>query len=164
MSIYNILKEGLKNEGSEKMWCTTKILSDSIEEFLPEKQKEILYNKVYYGLNGGHFNRETADVAIAKFYYVDDSSGMKMQAPYWAESEVRPLYDQVRAKIPNYNFYDFEVTLNMMKSDNCNKLHKWFPGGGREELLEKLIDEAVNYLDDSDNPYGQEKIWRYLNS
>lgn len=31
-------------------------------------------------------------------------------------------------------------------------------------MVEKLVEEAVNYLDDADNPYGDEKIWRYLNS
>ena len=32
-----------------------------------------------------------------------------------------------------------------------------------EELLSKLVEESINYLDDADNPYGSEKIWRYLN-
>lgn len=27
-----------------------------------------------------------------------------------------------------------------------------------------LVDEAVNYLDDEDNPYGSEKVWKYLNA
>lgn len=163
MSVYSILKEGLRGEGSDKMWCTAKILSDSIEEYVPEKQKEALLNKIYYSMNGGHFDKETADRAVAKFYYVD-LNGTKHQAPYWTESEVRPLYDNVRSKIPNYNFYDFYVTMNMMKSDNCNKLKRWFPDDDAEELLERLVDEAVNYFDDSDNPYGTEKIWKYLNS
>lgn len=79
----------------------------------------------------------------------------------WAE--VKAVYDGIRSKIPAYNQYDFEVTLNMVKSDNCNKLKKWFPGATEEELMSKLVEEAVNYLDDADNPYGTEKIWRYLN-
>ena len=162
MDIYGILKEGLKGEGSDKMWCITKILSDSIEEFVPEKQKEILKTKVYYSTNGGHYDREFADRAIAKFYYVD-TTGVKLQAPYWTESEVKTIYETVKSKIPAYNFYDFEVTLNMVKSDNCNKLKRWFPQATDKELLDKLIEEAVNYLDDSDNPYGNEKIWKYLN-
>ena len=163
MTVYSILKEGLRGEGSEKMWCTTKILSDSIEEYVPEKQKEALLNKIYYSMNGGHFDKESAERAISKFYYVD-LEGVKQQAPYWTESEVKPLYDRVRSKIPSYNFYDFEVTLNMVKSDNCNKLRRWFHDDDQEELMDKLVEEAVNYLDDSDNPYGNEKIWKYLNS
>ena len=163
MDIYGILKEGLRGEGSDKMWCITKILSDSIEEFVPEKQKEILKTKVYYSTNGGHYDREFADRAIAKFYYVD-TTGVKHQAPYWTEPEAKTIYETVKSKIPAYNFYDFEVTLNMMKSDNCNKLKRWFPQATDKELLDKLIEEAVNYLSDDDNPYGNEKIWKYLNS
>ena len=163
MGVYSILKEGLRGEGSDKMWCITKILSDSIEEFVPEKQKEILKTKVYYSTNGGHYDREFADRAIAKFYYVD-TAGVKHQAPYWTEPEVKTIYETVKSKIPAYNFYDFEVTLNMVKSDNCNKLKRWFPQATDKELLDKLIEEAVNYLSDDDNPYGNEKIWKYLNS
>ena len=163
MDIYSILKEGLRGEGSDKMWCTTKILSDAIEEYVPEKQKEAIKTKVYYSTNGGHFNRDFADSAIARFYYVD-ASGVKKQAPYWTESEVKEIYETVKTKIPAYNFYDFEVTLNMVKSDNCNKLKKWFPQATDKELLDKLVEEALNYLIDEDNPFGTEKIWKYLNS
>ena len=163
MDVYSILKEGLREEGSDKMWCITKILSDSIEEYVPEKQRDVLKTKVYYSTNGGHFNRGFADSAISKFYYVDENK-VKHQAPYWIEPEVKAIYDTVKSKIPAYNFYDFEVTLNMVKSDNCNKLKKWFPEATDKEMLDKLVEEAVNYLDDPDNPYGTEKIWKYLNS
>lgn len=163
MDIYSILKEGLRGEGSDRMWCITRILSDSVEEYIPEKQKDALYNRVYYSVNGGHFDKVFADRVMPKMYYLDESQ-VKHEAPYWAESEVKPLYDVVKSKIPSYNFYDFEVTLNMMKSDNCLKLKKWFPEATEQQLLEKLVEEAVNYLSDEDNPYGSEKIWKYLNS
>ena len=162
MDIYSILKEGLKGEGSDKMWCTTKILSDAIEQYVPSKQKEVIKSKVYYSTFGGHFNRDFADAAISKFYYVD-LNGVKHQAPYWTEDDVMEIYEGIKRKIPVYNFYDFEVTLNMVKSDNCNKLRSWFPDAADDELLEKLTEEAVNYLDDEDNPYGTEKVWKYLN-
>lgn len=163
MDIYGILKEGLNGEGSDKMWCTTRILSDAVEEFVPEKQKDLLKKRVYYSSFGGHFNRDFANESIAKFYYTDPS-GVKYVAPYWTEQELRGIYDAVKSEIPAYNFYDFEVTINMVKSDNCNKLKKWFPRASDGELLEKLVEEAINYLKDDDNPYGDEKIWKYLNS
>ena len=163
MDIYSILKEGLRGEGSDKMWCITKILSDSIEEYVPEKQKEALLNRVYYSVNGGHFDKDSADRALTKLYYVDES-GSKHYAPYWAESELKPLYDEVRNKIPAYNFYDFVVTMNMVKSDNYLKLQRWFPDDDDSELVEKLLEETVNWLNDEDNPFGKEKIWKYLNS
>lgn len=145
------------------MWCTTKILSDAIEQYVPQKQKDSIKTKVYYSTFGGHFNRDFADVAISKFYYVD-LNGIKHQAPYWTEDDVMEIYESIKRKIPAYNFCDFEVTLNMVKSDNCNKLKSWFPDATDDEMLDKLVDEAVNFLNDEDNPYGTEKIWRYLNS
>lgn len=163
MTVYNLLREGLQGEGTEKMWSVTKILSDSIEEYLPEKDKESLENCLYYHIYGGHFNKEFADKVMPRFYYIGED-GTKHQAPYWAESEVRPLYEGVKDKVSPYNFYDFEVALNMIKSDNYLKLKKWFPEATNEEFMEKLVEETVNYLDDEDNPYGTEKIWRYLNS
>ena len=163
MDIYNILKEGLNGEGSDKMWCTTKILSDAIEQYVPDKQRDVIKSKVYYSTFGGHFNRDFANDVISKFYYMD-LNGIKHCAPYWTESEVKSIYEGIKRKMPAYNFYDFEVTLNMIKSDNCNKLKKWFPDDSDEELMEKIVEETVNYLNDEDNPYGTEKIWRYLNS
>ena len=163
MDIYNILKSGLKGEGSDKMWGITKILSDIIEEHVPEKQKESLFNKVYYSVNGGHFNRESAERIIPRLYYLDEAKN-KHFAPYWVESEVSPLYEAVKSQIPAYNFYDFEVTLNMIKSDEYLILKRWFPQASEQEILNKLIEEAVNYLVDDDNPYGTEKIWKYLNA
>lgn len=163
MDVYSILKEGLKGEGSNKMWCVTKVLSDAVNDFVPEKQKESLMTKVYYSVSGGHFDKGFADRAISKFYYVSPD-GMKHQAPYWTEDEVKTVYEGIKSKIPAYNFYDFEVALNMIKSDNCNKLRKWFPQATDEEIMSKLVDETLNYLDDADNPYGTEKVWKYLNS
>lgn len=163
MDIYNIIKEGLRGEGPDKMWRATKIFSDAIEEYVSEKEKEGIKTKIYYSTFGGHFNKDFADSAISKFYYTD-LTGVKHQAPYWTEAEVRKIYETIKTKIPAYNFYDFEVTLNMVKSDNCNKLKLWFPQATEEELLNKLVEEAINWLDDADNPYGTEKVWRYLNS
>ena len=162
MNIYGILKESLGNEGSEKIWCITKMLSDCVEEYVPEKQKDILKTKIYYSTNGGHFDEDFADEAISKFYYNDGR--LIHRGPYWTEPEVKLIYDRIRSEIPDYNFYDFEVTLNMIKSDNYLKLKRWFPQATEEELTNKMVEEAVNYLKDDDNPYGTEKIWRYLNS
>ena len=163
MDIYSILKEGLRGEGSDKMWCITKILSDNVEEYVPEKQKEALLNRVYYSVNGGHFNKESSDRTLARLYYIDNG-GIKRFAPYWADSELKPLYDGVKSKIPAYNLYDFIVTMNMVKSDNYMKLKRWFPDDDESELVERMLDETVNWLDDEDNPFGDEKIWKYLNS
>ena len=163
MSVYQILKDSLKGEGSEKMWKITQLLSDTIDSYIPEDKKEHLMTTIHYSINGGHFDKEFADKAISRFYYIDPQ-GVKHDAPYWSESEVKEIYDRIKGVIKSYNFYDFEVTLNMIKSDNCNKLKRWFPNDSPEQLKERLIEEAINYLDDNDNPFGTEKIWGYLNS
>lgn len=66
---------------------------------MSEEQREILKTKVYYSTNGDHFDRDFANAAISKFYYVD-ASGVNHQAPYWAEPEVKLIYDTVKTKIP----------------------------------------------------------------
>ena len=34
-----------------------------------------------------------------------------------------------------------------------------------DSQLDKLfIEDAINWLDDTDNPFGENKIWKYLNS
>lgn len=31
------------------------------------------------------------------------------------------------------------------------------------EIEQRIVEATINWLDDPDNPYGQEKIWHYLN-
>lgn len=51
----------------------------------------------------------------------------------------------------------------MTKSDNCPMLEKWYPDLTPEQKDEKLVEMALNWLKDDDNPYGSKKIWCYLN-
>jgi len=48
----------------------------------------------------------------------------------------------------------------MIKSDMINLLKEWFPDATEEELDSKIIDLAVNWLNDED--YGESKIWCYF--
>lgn len=141
-----------------------KVLSESIDSYIPEKQRESLVSCIYYQVYGGHFNKEFADKVIENFYYVSPEDNEKYYAPYWTDVDIKTIYTNIKNEIPPYNLYDFTVALNMMKSDNYLKLKKWFPKATEEELKSKLIEETINYLSDADNPYGTEKIWRYLNS
>ena len=163
MNLYDILRASLGDEGSDTMWAVTKIISDTINDSLPAEKREHLMRKVYHSLNGGHFNKALADDVIQNFYYLDND-GKRMDAPYWTEAEVMRVYDRVKEDIPGYNFYDCEVTLNMVKSDNCNLLRKWFPNASRDSLDNRIIDMTVNWLNDNDNPFQDEKIWGYLMS
>lgn len=92
-----------------------------------------------------------------------DITGKTREAPYYTKEQVSNIYEKVKDQIRPYNMWDFAVTLNMIKSDNDNLFRKWFVGISEAELQQKIIDAAINWLDDGDNPYGNEKVWRYFN-
>ena len=162
MKLVDIFKKYGVNKDTEVMIKTTEVISDYLEETLSNDEYCALKKKIYQSLEGGHFNKEFADIQIAKMYYKEN--GEIHRAPYWTEDEVYNIYQQYKSKLVPYNLYDFEVAINMIKSDNCIKLKKWFPDATKEELLNKIIEETLNWLDDEDNPFGTEKVWKYFNS
>lgn len=137
------------------------ILSKALNN-LPEEDKELLNKKVYYLLNGGHYDEEFAKAAVAKMYYLDGKE--KVYAPYWMQGEIEKLYDQVKNEIDDYNLWDFYVTMNMIMSDNYPLLIKRYPESSKDEKTNIILEDSINYLNDEDNPFGTEKIWGYLNA
>lgn len=129
---------------------------------LPEEDKELLSKKVYYLLNGGHYDEEFAKAAVAKMYYLDGKE--KVYAPYWMQGEIEKLYNQVKNEIDDYNLWDFYVTMNMIMSDNHPLLIKRYPESSKDEKTNIILEDSINYLNDEDNPFGTEKIWGYLNA
>ena len=59
-----------------------------------------------------------------------------------------------------YNKWDFEVALNMIKSDNYPLLKEWFPD--EKDLMGRILELTINWLNDEDNPYGDAKVWGYF--
>lgn len=173
----NSLKELIQKYSTGKDPKSMEGITDIIGDFLKNNVSEdaycSLYKDIYSELVGGHYNKDFADLQIAKMYYTD-ATGQKHSAPYWTENEAKEVYEKVKAKIPaEYNFYDFEVTLNMIKSDYCPLLQKWYkeinPTDTDETACEKwcmgkFVELAVNWLNDPDNPFGKEKAWGYFNS
>ena len=137
------------------------ILSKALNN-LPEEDKELLTKKVYYLLNGGHYDEEFAKAAVAKMYYLDGKE--KVYAPYWMQGEIEKLYDQVKNEIDDYNLWDFYVTMNMIMSDNYPLLIKRYPESSKDEKTNIILEDSINYLNDEDNPFVTEKIWGYLNA
>lgn len=166
------LKELISSSGksdAKTMEAVTGIIGDFLRQNVSEEAYCSLYKDIYSELIGGHYNKEFADRQIPKMYYTD-ADGKKHYAPYWTEAEAKELYDSVKGKIPSvYNFYDFDVALNMIKSDYCPLLEKWYnkltpASADIKTWFEEMITElTVNWLDDDNNPYGNEKIWRYFN-
>ena len=161
-TIYDIIKEMGAEQGVDVMWDTTRVISDAIEESMPEEAKERLYADLYGHLSGGHYNEEFSMKAVEDMYYTDDS-GNRHYAPYWTEAVVHGWYEQYKRDIPQYNCWDFFVTLNMIASDNHNLLTKWFPNDTPEDRDKRFVALAVNWLKDEDWP-DQDKIWHYLNA
>lgn len=55
---------------------------------------------------------------------------------------------------------NFKKHLQDTLGDMINLLKEWFPEATEEELDSKIIDLAVNWLNDED--YGESKIWCYF--
>lgn len=164
MNLYELTKKYGEGQGEDMMWSTLQVVSDAIETSMDECSKKKMLRNLYGQMSEGHYDKDYAMEDVAKMYYTD-TAGVKHSAPYWAEEQVREVYDAVKKELPaGYNFWDFYVTLQMIKSDNCPLMKKWYPNATPEEMDKKFVDLAVNWLNDPDNPYGNHKVWGYLSA
>ena len=115
---------------------------------------------VYGVMSTGHYNEQFAREDVSKMYYMD-RSGKRHDAPYWTESAVRAIYDKHINEIPDYNFWDFYVTMNMVASDSWCMLAKWFPNGTQDDMNERITEMSINWLSDDDWP-NETKVWDYV--
>ena len=147
----------IKKYGSNE--STINLLCDKIKQYVPEDEQELLSKNIYESIQGPHFDEDFAKCQMRKMYYEED--GVKYYAPYWGD--ISGIYLQHKKKLVHpYNKWDFMVTLNMIKSDNYILLKQWFPEADDKELLDKMIELTINWLNDEDNPYGDGKIWGYF--
>ena len=163
MNLYYLTKKYGEGKGESMMWKAIAIASDALDRSMDTGAKDRVLREIYGEMSGCHYNEEFAKEDVAKMYY-EDASGNKRKAPYWTDEQVGEVYSAIRDRIPSeYNIWDFYVTLNMIKSDYCVVLKDWFPEAGPDDMEGKLVELAINWLNDDDNPYGNAKIWRYLN-
>ena len=163
MNLYELTKQYGEGKGEGMMWTTLSIVSQAIDDSMEHEARERLLRRLYCKMSDGHYNKEYAEEDVAKMYYVDED-GKMVYAPYWTEQQVRAVYDSVKRSIPGeYNFWDFFVTLQMVRADNCELMREWFPDASAEELDGRFVALALNWLNDPDNPYCDSKIWKYLN-
>ena len=144
------------------MWESVAVISDAVEKDMDEESRERLMRKIYCVMSGGHYNQEFAEEDVARMHY-KDLNGKAHYGPYFTEEKVASVYEQVRNTIPEYNMWDFYVVMNMVKSDYCNLLSMWYPDDTETEREKRLVELAMNWLNDEDNPYGKEKAWKYFN-
>lgn len=141
----------------------SKLLGKVIDNHVEDHVDKII-RKIAGIKNNYRFDKETAEEVVSKMYY--DENGKKF-APYWEFDVVKDIYLSYKKQEPvleNYNEYDFYVTLNMIKSDNYKLYKKRFSGYSDNQLDKLFIEDAINWLDDKDNPFGENKIWKYFNN
>lgn len=93
-----------------------------------------------------HYNELLADCQIRQMSF-EDTKGVEHKAPYYTKDEALSIYEVVRDEVRPYNQWDFSVVLNMVYADNYSLLKKWFPDYSEAQLLDKIVDFAVNWLD-----------------
>lgn len=162
-SLLQFIKKYGEGKGEAMMWKSVEIISDALDKHMDEATRTALTRRLYGEMAGGHYDEAFAKEDVKKMYYTD-SDGQKKYAPYWTDEQVREVYNSVKAEVPKaYNFWDFYVALQMIKSDNCPLMRKWFPDATPEDMNKKFVDLTLNWLKDEDNPFGSEKVWGYLN-
>lgn len=164
MSIYKHIIEHEDILSKENLLDIIHILSNKISDSLDKEEKHYLKRKVWCIISNGHYNEKYAEEDVAKMY-IPTKNG-NLYAPFYKLEKTTQIYENLKQTndiLSNYNKYDFYVVMNMIKSDNYNLYKKRFSGYNDNMLDELFVEDALNWLDDSDNPYGLSKVWKYLN-
>lgn len=164
MTYYEIIKKYGEGKGTDAMWRATKRISEHLEELKehhPEKYWALVKG-TYHDMCGGHFNEEFGRWQIEQMSFTD-KQGAEHHAPRWTVAQYEATYNANRSKLPaSYTLWDWAVVLEMMYTDNYCLYKGWWPEASEADLDGKFIAAAVNWLNDKDNPYGDEKAWGYL--
>lgn len=157
MTLYELIKQ--YSNGSEKtVWSSIKIISDYIDDKLTSRQKKCLNRCLYGIMSDGHYNEELAKEDIDNMTMSDGSTSK------FIGLDMATVWFNQQTKATPYNVYDFWVTCNMLLTDNYGLLKKWFPEATDDQIMDKIREMAINWLNDDDNPFGTSKIWSYFNS
>lgn len=106
---------------------------------------------------GCHYNENFGMWRIEQMHY-KDKAGSIHKAPHWTKDQYKTAYESVKSKLPaTYNCWDFAVTLEMLYSDNICMYKAWWPDAADDVLEGKVVDAAINYLNDDDDTDC--KIW-----
>lgn len=165
MDIKQYIKEHKSELTFDKLFVVSQKLAHVVDDKLDSECTEKMKRKIHCIISEGHYNEEYALEDVKHMYY--EYNNKKVFASYWPIEEVEEIYSSIKNSnriFSVYNLYDFYVTLNMIKSDNYKLYKSRFKNYTESELDKLFIEDAINWLDDSDNPYGESKIWKYLNN
>ena len=101
-----------------------------------------------------------ADPASNIYYFDDDVH--KKYAPYFGFDELKEDYDRLSWNIPDYNFWDFAVTMNKMYADHIDVVGKW--SKNKDTTRKRISELAISFLCDESTNHPTDKIWWYMNS
>lgn len=125
-------------------------------------QDEAAMRTLDYWMSGNsHFTELSARGCIAQMYYFEDDTH-KRYGPFVDYEEVRGCYEDVRMDIPDYNVWDFAVTMNLVYSNHHEVLKQWTRD--KDKLLKRIVDLALSFLTDEDTLHPTDKIFWYMNS
>ena len=161
-TIDTIFKQYGYDKQSQVIRNAITLLSTLLSDILTEEQQYKIVKDLYALFVGGHYNESFADDQVGKMYYEKD--GSKYNGPFLNKDTVLNKYREIRNTIPDYNEWDFYVTVQMIYSDNYNIIYEWFPNISEQDFNQKIYQLATNWLNDKDNPFGNSKIWCYFNN
>lgn len=162
MNLVELITKYQSDATPEQMVKVTKIIGKFVAMHAEEDDLLKLYKEIYGVVGNGHFNDFFAEAQIKKMVF-EDGNDVEHRAPYYTAAKTQEIYETVKDEIRPYNQWDFAVVLNMIYSDNYNLMKKWFPEDSEEQMMDRMVDLAVNWLRDDDNPYGKCKAWGYFN-
>lgn len=126
-----------------------------------DEQTEAAFRAVQYFKTGVcHFTEETARGCIAQMYYYVGETDRRF-APYFQYDEMRSQYEDVASEIPDYNEWDFYVTMNLVYSNHHELIEKWTRK--KDDVVNRVCLMAVSFLNDVDTRHPTDKIWWYMN-
>lgn len=164
VNLFELIKEYGKGKGEAVMWPAVKRMSDFIEPMETSHPNEYwkLIKDLYSDMAGEHYNEMFGAWQIAQMSY-KDKMGEVHQSPHWTNAQYKAVYEKVKPRIKSqaYTCWDFAVTLEMVYSDNICLYKTWWPEATEDDLATKVVDAAINFLNDDD--YPECKIWRYFN-
>ena len=135
-----------KDYGYDKQTSVIHKAITNISEYLQKVLDKDQYCKVikdtYCTFVGGHYNEPFADDQVSKMYYEKD--GSKYTGPFLNKNLILNKYKEIRGVIPDYNEWDYYVTVQMIYSDNYNLIHEWFPNISEDEFNQKIYQLATN--------------------
>ncbi len=123
-------------------------------------QTENAFRYIQYCKNGvSHFDECTARGCIATLYYYEDDTH-RVYAPFFDYEEVKAEYRKFADQIPDYNLWDFAVTMNLIYSNHSDLVKKW--SKSEESIIKKISDLSVSFLNDEDTNHPTDKIFWYM--